>query len=207
MRIKNWHKFQHFRDRTPTWIKLHKSILDQRDINVISDGSFRVLIGLWLLASEDPKLEGNLPCDEDIAFRLRISKTLLDKALRELSGFLDRDDINVISKRYQSDILEEEKETEKETEKEETYCPEPSKLAQDQRPAVAHIINCTSGDKFEVTDDDVEKWSKAYPNVDILQTLLEIDVWLDANPTRRKTKSGAKRFLSSWFSREQNKGR
>ena len=30
--------------------------------------------------------------------------------------------------------------------------------------------------------------------------------WLDANPSRRKTKSGIKRFIVNWLSKEQNKG-
>ncbi len=28
-RIKNWDKFQHFKNRRPPWIKLHREILDQ----------------------------------------------------------------------------------------------------------------------------------------------------------------------------------
>jgi len=118
MRIKNWHKFQHFKDRTPPWIKLHRTILERRDIATISDGSFRVLVGLWLLASEDKEHAGNLPPVEDIAFRLRLSKSKVDNALQELSEFIVNDDIKAISKRYQSDSPETETEKEKEVEKE-----------------------------------------------------------------------------------------
>ena len=116
LKIRNWHDFQHFKDRTPPWIKLHKTILDQRDINAISDCSFRVLIGLWLLASEDHAMQGNLPSVDDIAFRLRMSNTAINKALQELKPFLIQDDINAISTRYQSDDPETETETETETE-------------------------------------------------------------------------------------------
>lgn len=114
MRIKNWKKFQHFKDRRPPWIKLHREILEHRDIHIISDNSFRVLVGLWLLASEDETLQGILPSIEDITFRLRINKPKLEKVLHELDGFLVHDDITAISSRYQDGPPETEAETEKE---------------------------------------------------------------------------------------------
>lgn len=113
MKIKNWDKFQHFKDRRPPWIKLHRDILEHRDINSISDGSFRVLVGMWLLASEDKNMGGELPPVEDIAFRLRVEKTKIIKALKELDAFLIQDDINAISSDHQDDDPERETETEK----------------------------------------------------------------------------------------------
>ena len=68
MKIKNWSKFQHFKDRRPPWVKLHRDILEQRDITMISDCAFRVLVGLWLLASEDEEMQGGLPDVDDISF-------------------------------------------------------------------------------------------------------------------------------------------
>lgn len=121
IKIKNWKDFQHFKDRNPPWIKLHKKILEQRDIMMISDCSFRILIGLWILASEDENKDGVLPSIEDIAFRLRRSTNEINEALQELKPFLIISDIKTISERYQGDIPETEtysKETEKETEKE-----------------------------------------------------------------------------------------
>ena len=103
MRIKNWDEFQHFKDRTPPWIKLHRTLLERRDISVISDCSFRVLIGLWLLASEDKEMKGNLPSIEDMVFRLRIEKPKIIKALEELKSFIDDFDITAISEGYQDD--------------------------------------------------------------------------------------------------------
>ena len=104
MRIKNWKRFQHFDKRRPPWIKLYREILDQREMAELSDLAFRVLIQLWLLASEDKEMEGNLPDLETIAFRLRIKKDNLNKALSELSAFLCSDVINEISNGYQVDI-------------------------------------------------------------------------------------------------------
>jgi hypothetical protein len=113
MRIKNWKKFQHFKDRRPPWIKLHREILEQRDINAISDKSFRVLVLLWLLASEDEDKNGNLPEMEDIAFRLRMKEKEITQSLQELGAWIDYSDIKEISDRYQDVPTETEAETEK----------------------------------------------------------------------------------------------
>lgn len=120
MKIKNWNEFQHFKDRTPPWIKLHRTLLERRDINMISDRSFRVLVGLWLLASEDKAMEGNLPSIDEISFRLRIDKDSINNAIEELVGFIESDDITTISKQHQTSIPETEVEIEVETDKKNT---------------------------------------------------------------------------------------
>ena len=33
-----------------------------------------------------------------------------------------------------------------------------------------------------------------------------MEVWADANPTRRKTRNGVVRFITNWLKREQDKG-
>jgi hypothetical protein len=115
-RVKDWTKFQHFKDRRPPWIKLYRDILDNRDIAMISDRCFRVLVGCWLLASEDKTREGLLPCAEDIAFRLRIEKTSVIECLDALCDFLYQDDINQASPCLQVGPSETETESERERE-------------------------------------------------------------------------------------------
>ena len=118
MRIKNWVKHQHFKDRRPPWIKVHRDILEQRDIMMISPCAFRLLVLLWLLASEDEDMNGTLPQVEDIAFRLHMDKDVISKHLRELEAWLEQDDIKPISPRYQVGPPETETETETERETE-----------------------------------------------------------------------------------------
>lgn len=62
------------------------------------------------------------------------------------------------------------------------------------------------GSLFEVFDSDVQEWSKIYPAVDIKQELRKMKGWLDANPTRRKTRRGVRRFVNNWLSRTQDQG-
>jgi hypothetical protein len=115
MRIKNWSQFQHFKDRTPPWIKLYRWLLDDPDWNELDGKTAKILVMLWLLASEDKDKNGNLPCERKIAFRLRMTERELCKELQKLTHWLVLDDIGAISDRYQSDAPETETETETET--------------------------------------------------------------------------------------------
>lgn len=125
MKIKNWSKFQHFKDRRPLWIKLYRDLLDDRLWNELDPLSSKVLVTLWLLASEDSEMEGNLPDIKTIAWRMRMSEKQVTECVFKLSHWLEHDDINLISNGHQSDAPEKrredtEKEKEKETEKKAT---------------------------------------------------------------------------------------
>ena len=123
MRIKNWTRFQHFRDRKPPWIKLYRDLLDDREWHNLDPKAAKMLVMLWLLASEN---DGELPDDETIAFRLRLSVQQVKHDILRLSQWLEQGDISVISKRYQDDPLE--TETERETEREATAISKPKKI-------------------------------------------------------------------------------
>lgn len=116
IRIRNWSKHQHFKDRTPPWIKLYRDILDDPDWHALSGDDAKLLVGLWLVASEDESRTGTLSSVRKLAFRLRISESVLIQGLNRLSNWLVRDDNDAISARYQDDAPE--TETEGETEKE-----------------------------------------------------------------------------------------
>jgi hypothetical protein len=66
------------------------------------------------------------------------------------------------------------------------------------------ILN--NGDIWEPEDADVIQWQKTYPAVDLFAELAKMESWLDANPSKRKTSKGIKRFVNSWLSRAQDKG-
>jgi hypothetical protein len=111
MKIKNWSKFQHFKDRRPPWIKLYRDILDDIEWHELDARASKVLVMCWLIASE---YDGNLPDTKTLAFRLRMSEKDTKDCVSKLSHWLDQDDIAVISDVYQDDLLETERETEKE---------------------------------------------------------------------------------------------
>lgn len=117
MRIKHWNKFQHFKDRKPPWIKLYRDLLDDIQWHELDAKAAKALVMIWLIASE---YDGNLPDMKTLAFRLRVSESETKSIVSKLSHWLEQDDINSISERYQDDTLERETETEaeKETERE-----------------------------------------------------------------------------------------
>jgi hypothetical protein len=115
MRIKHWNKFQHFKDRKPPWVKLYRDLLDDLDWHELDAQASKVLVMLWLIASED---EGRIPPTKTLAFRLRMTEKQTNDCLNKLSHWLEQDDINTISERYQDDSLETERETETDKEKE-----------------------------------------------------------------------------------------
>lgn len=109
MMVKNWSKHQHFKDRCPPWIKLYREILDDPDWHELSGDDSKLLLSLWLIASEDDTHQGRLPDIRRICFRLRIKESQLNQALTRLKHWLIFDDINVISSVYQDDAPETEK--------------------------------------------------------------------------------------------------
>lgn len=116
MRIRNWSKFQHFKDRRPPWVKLYRDLLDDIEWHRLDGDSAKTLVMLWLLASEGD--DGELPGLDEIAFRLRVSEKQAKTTISKLSRWLIQDDITAISSRYQSDRPETETEGEKEAETE-----------------------------------------------------------------------------------------
>ena len=89
--------------------------------------------------------------------------------------------------------------------KENTSCPESVKTAPGSQVAMSFVLN----DKtlFDVTENDVAMYQKLYPAIDVMQEIRKIVGWCESNPTNRKTRGGAKRFLNSWLARAQDKAR
>jgi hypothetical protein len=89
-RMRNWRRFQHYKRGQPPWIKLHRDLVDNRDWSALSDAAARLLVELWLIASEGDR-NGDIPSDTEwLAWRLRRASSLLAACLQELlkAGFL-----------------------------------------------------------------------------------------------------------------------
>lgn len=95
--VKNWEKFQHYKDRNPPWIKLHKEVLDDYEMSMLQDASKLLLILLWVLASQ---LNNRIPNDPDwlqkrLSVHTKINiKELIDKGYL----ILEQNDSNVLAK-------------------------------------------------------------------------------------------------------------
>ncbi|MBU3577516.1 hypothetical protein [Polynucleobacter sp. UK-Kesae-W10] len=214
MKIKNWAKFQHFKDRKPPWVKLYRDILDDVEWHKLDPKAAKVLVMLWLIASED---EGNIPDIESLAFRLRISEAATKEALSKLSHWMDQADIKMISARHQTDTAavqnnsatvdltlgETEREEEEETEGEKDICSDPQSVSE---PAVVKMI-LVDKSEFEIAQSDIDSWSQAYPAADVMAEIYKMNSWLDANPSKRKTRIGVKKFIVAWLTKVQDNPR
>ena len=91
IRIRNWDQFQHYKKRSPVWIKLYRDLLRKREWRVLSPQASKLLVDCWLLAAEG---ENNGKIDMtlgDLAWELRDDEAEVGRALQELAaqGFLD----------------------------------------------------------------------------------------------------------------------
>jgi hypothetical protein len=90
LRPKNWAVFQHYKDRLPPWIKLHRDLLTDRKFMCLPIASKALAPMLWLLASENESaiFDGSL---DELQFRLHISKNDYDNGIKPLidNGFFE----------------------------------------------------------------------------------------------------------------------
>ena len=116
LKPKNWSKFQHYRDRCPPWIKLHRDILNDRVFASLPIASKALAPLLWLLASESK--DGSFDAaSEELAFRLHIASKDIEQGLKPLidNGFFV-DASTMLAPCYQ--VATTEREGERETERE-----------------------------------------------------------------------------------------
>lgn len=97
-------------------------------------------------------------------------------------------------------------EIEREIEKEDSFCGE----SQNDSPPTEKIfltflLAGKDNPEYTVTEKMVDEFALYYPAVDVRQEIRKIAAWCVSNPSKRKTKAGAMKFLNAWLSREQDK--
>lgn len=123
LKPKNWAHFQHYKDRCPPWIKLHRDLLNNRDFMRLPLASKALAPMLWLLASEskDGAFDGSL---DELVFRLHITPKEYEDGLKPLldKGFFISDGV-MLAPRLQNAIPETETEVETKKEKKVAVAP------------------------------------------------------------------------------------
>lgn len=78
-----------------------------------------------------------------------------------------------------------------------------SDLENPSTPEEEPVITLTLQDNSEyaVVENQLKEWQELYPSIDVMQELRKMKGWLNANPTKRKTKRGIKKFINSWLAR------
>ena len=87
--LRNWEKFQHYKDRRPPWIKLHVELLDDFGLRKLPIPTRFVYVQLLLVAAIH---ENRIPNDAKfIGSRIDLPTKTVSSALRNLidNGFLE----------------------------------------------------------------------------------------------------------------------
>lgn len=58
-----------------------------------------------------------------------------------------------------------------------------------------------NGEHWEPTAHMVSMWKEVYLKINVENELAKAALWLEANPARRKTRSGIQRFCQNWLGR------
>ena len=109
--VKNWEEFQQYKDRDPKWIKLHREVLDDYELDSISEVDQLHLIKIWLLAA---KVDNRIPNDPNWIARKIGAKSKVNLKQLVTLGFLVP--YKSVQMTHADPYLEEEAEAEKETE-------------------------------------------------------------------------------------------
>lgn len=186
---KKWEEFQHYKDRAPTWIKLHKALLVDYDFVCLPVASRALAPMLWLLASEykGGTIDASL---EKLAFRCHMTPGELGEALNPLveAGFftLEQDASKPLAEPEQAASLEKRRE-EKKQDREET-----EKRREDSpADAGAEVVEFTGGPYafhgklVRLKQDQIDKWQTAFPAIpDIRDELALADEYYAEHPPK-----------------------
>lgn len=197
LKVKNWDKYQHYKDRNPPWIKLHYEIMTSRDWVCLDDASRVLAVACMLIASRN---NGEIPADKGYIKRVAYLNSEPDFEPLIRCGFLVLDD-------DASNLLADARpETETETYTEETETEKPlAPTSVESEPVLVFPLN-KSGDTFAVFQSDIDQWHETFPAVDVIAELKRCRQWNIDNTKRRKTKFGIRNHISSWLGRVQDKG-
>jgi hypothetical protein len=179
---KNWAVFQHYKDRCPPWIKLHRDLLNDRAYMSLPVASKAIAPLLWLLASEskDGVFDGS---PDELVFRLHMTTKEVKDGVKPLieKGFFTVAS-GVLAEGKQTAIPETETEGETKKEKEE------------KKEKKATIVACPLDVSPRVWDDWLALRKKK--NAPVTQTVVE-----GAKIEAEKLKWSLEKFLIEWCTR------
>jgi hypothetical protein len=198
-------RWQHYKDRCPPWIKLHRDVFNDYKFSQLSDSSKGHLMLIWLLASQ---MDNRVPCDQKwIAQKIGATNKIdLDELQR--AGFIEmiQDASATLADCQQSAMRETEREAEaytKETEAE--VCAE-AKTASTPEPEIPVMFFPIIGKEkqFPIHQKDIDEWQETYLGVDVMQDVKKCRQWNIDNPKNRKTVNGIRKHISAWLGRTQD---
>lgn len=161
IRVRNFKKFQHYKNRRPPWIKLYNDLLEDYDFGRLQDASKWLAIGIMLLAS---RYDNHVPADPEwIGRQLSCSDSvdldpLLSAEFVETCGCEHCASASLACCK-QSATLETERETEEET-KEQTCSPDGERASV---PVQNQASNGHHPEPKPKAEADFERWWSHHP--------------------------------------------
>ena len=181
---KNWKTFQHYSDRNPPWIKLHKEILDDKDFMRLPIASKGLASMLWLLASESKDGVFDASTDE-LSFRLRMTENEVTTSLKPL---IDKGFFNIVEGMLAECLQDARPETERETETETDKPITNNKYTLDFE-TFWKLYDKPAGKSLAMVE-----WRRIKPDADLLKMVC-VKANLQASVTEQKFRKDAVRWL------------
>ena len=178
-KVKNYEKFQHYVDRSPPWIKLYNSLLDDYEFTCLQDASKLHLVLIWLLAS---RTNNRLPLDPEYLRQAIKTKTKPDLDELMTSGFIEE----IQGLQLQDDCASTTLAT----------CLQDARLEESREEKSR--VEKRRGKHQQLSDEEflhTLKTNPAYSHIDFEVEFGKMDAWLSTRPGRSKTR----KFIVSWL--------
>lgn len=157
LKIRNWEKFQHYKDRRPPWIKLHFSMLSSKDWVMFNDSERVLAVASMLLASQSDLEPGCFEADPEYIKRVAYLnsepnfKPLIDNGFLEVVQADDSERKHLLAEfRPETEAETETEKKEKNNKKEKSDSQSKARRAIAER--VIDYLNEQAGKKFPKVD-------------------------------------------------------
>ena len=189
--IKNFSKFQHYKERNPPWIKIHRELFLDYEFGRLQDASKLHLMLIWLLASQK---DNKLPNDPEYIREQIHVKEEVDLNLLVSKGFLIpleecKQDASTLHTNADSETeteTETETEAEAETEKHELLKKKKRKGGKAENinsKKVLDYLNEKAGKRFQSTKENMGFINARLETYSVEQLFhvvdVKVDEWLD----------------------------
>lgn len=169
-KIKNWEKFQHYKDRNPPWIKLHVALLSSEDWVTLDDASRLLAVVCMVVAAKD---EGHIPDNAAYIQRIAYLRDVPDFGPLISCGFLQEviaPDSNTLA---DASVMLADARPETEERQRQNRGEKEQKVRADARGVLGF-----SGTVVRLNVKDFDRWKSAYSNLDLAAELTARDAWL-----------------------------
>lgn len=213
--VPNLKKYQHYKDRSPPWIKLHSKILDNYKFECLQDASKSHLMLIWLLASRtDNKIRNDTIW---IGRKIGANSPINLKELIE-AGFLNvigdvadcKQDASIALALARSQEGERETEREAETERERETEEDGGgggigkNINPHQNREDIFLSIPVDGDlTHDITNGQADAYQTTFKEIDVNQALQELKLWNAGATHNRQSMLGMPQHIFSWLKREQ----